>query len=139
MSARQKHITEAGLPTRDGREHEAPNREQVRACKAWVSEWVTPRKSINRQRDSYGLKDDVERWHGSYISNGAFIQAAVECGYVAERISPDCPNARFNMSYVKWNRAGRPTADQMTNKEPLHGEATYANSHSEETEDSTVG
>ena len=70
----------------------------VKICKKWIEEWVTPRKTINPNKGSYGLKHSVEKWSRDYIPNGAFIKAAIELGYKYEEFGP---NAIFNMSFVK--------------------------------------
>src|SRR5687767_4703646 len=51
-------------------------------CADWIRANVTPRKTINRSRSSYGLKHDVERASGrAYVTNGAFIAAAIGLGF----------------------------------------------------------
>lgn len=76
-----------------------PRRDQVEICKDWIRRWVTPRQSINRNHSSYALKHAVEAEAGQYVSNGAFIQAAVELGYCYQRCRDQSPNACFNMNY----------------------------------------
>lgn len=74
-------------------------RSQVDFCKSWLKEWVVEQNNINTKRGSYGLKHLVENsLSNEYISNGAFIQAAIELGYKYER---DGKNAYFNMSFIK--------------------------------------
>jgi len=75
--------------------------EQVLLCKAWINEWITPRKTLNREKNSYRLKHVVEKKCNKYISNGAFIKAAIELGY---KFEPSGLNAYFAMSFVKAKR-----------------------------------
>ena len=68
---------------------------------------VKPRKTINTSHGSYGLKHMAEKFHGTYpdgsalgpgyVTNGAFIAAAVCAGFSVRPI-PETPNALFNMS-----------------------------------------
>ncbi len=78
-----------------------PPREEVELCKDWIKRWVTPRKTMNRAKNSYALKHAVENEIDRYIPNGAFIQAAIESGYRYKRCRHLSPNAYFNMSYGK--------------------------------------
>jgi len=54
-------------------------------------------KSINKRHTSYGLKHIVERAINFYISNDAFIAAAVYSGFDVKLID-DSPNVLFNIS-----------------------------------------
>lgn len=49
---------------------------QVTVCLLWLRKQEY-RQTISRLRTSYGLKHDVERDMGQYVSNGAFIAAAI--------------------------------------------------------------
>ena len=103
-------------------DHREPPPGEIEICRAWIREWVTPRKSINYRRSSYGLKHDVERasradgvsyamidrqgrpWTADrvYASNGSFIAAALLEGYRMVRTAGlGSPNAHFNMSIHK--------------------------------------
>jgi hypothetical protein len=53
-------------------------------------------KTINRRHSSYGLKHLAEPEIG-YVTNGAFIAAAVHCGFSFETY-PDSPNVCFGIS-----------------------------------------
>ena len=64
-------------------------------CK--LLERVAKTRSINNGWSSYGLKALVEKETGKYISNGAFITAAIHCGF-AYKTRPDYPNVLFGMS-----------------------------------------
>ena len=66
---------------------------------------ASTRKSIYYSSSNYGFKHLAEKTMGSYISNGAFIEAALACGF---KIVPDGINAHFNISISKevWRQAG---------------------------------
>lgn len=68
---------------------------EINACVEWLS-GVRRIKTIDRHWTSYGLKHEVERDCRMYISNGAFIMAALILGYPMRR--DDGPNASFGMS-----------------------------------------
>ena len=72
---------------------------EVELCRDWLLLYATPATSCGR-RSSYGLKHDVEKWAGRYVSNGAFILAALKNGYRV-RSWPDSINATFFMSIRK--------------------------------------
>lgn len=100
-----------------GCDHHEPAVEQVEACRSWLRLWARPRKTINWRLSSYQLKHAVEhasRRHGVvyelvdsrgrswtssylYVSNGAFIAAALLEGYRAKQID-DSLNARLNLA-----------------------------------------
>ena len=67
---------------------------EIETCERWLRECAEPRKTINARAYSYYLKHVVENWANLYISNGAFIQAAVNLGY---RYARTGLNASFNM------------------------------------------
>lgn len=75
-----------------------PERLEVDICKLWIAEFIDARKTINHKRGSYALKHYVEDWADHYIPNGAFIQAAIELGFIFEVSGP---NAWFNMSFTR--------------------------------------
>ncbi len=49
-------------------------RPQIVACVVWLGE-RPPRKTFNRREDTYGLKHEVERVVGSWVSHTAFLVA----------------------------------------------------------------
>jgi hypothetical protein len=49
---------------------------QFDLCKRWLAK-VTLIQSFNSRHTSYRYKHMVERWAGRYVSNGAFIAAAI--------------------------------------------------------------
>ena len=69
----------------------------VDACNK-ICIWLSQVEKIKTPsgRSSYGLKDLAENDIG-YITNGAFIAAAVHCGY-PYRITPGSANVAFGMS-----------------------------------------
>src|SRR5690349_15433306 len=87
---------------------DAPLSEHVAICRAWIEKNCALRKSLNLRHSSYGLKHAVEHdsreANGgssySYVTNGAFIQAAIELGYTAVQCHLGSPNANFNMSFA---------------------------------------
>lgn len=86
-----------------------PPKQQIERAKKWIERFGLPLKGINFHFKSYSLKHCVERWWQSehpgtayYVSNGAFIQAALDLGY---RVHPvgDKGDACFNMRMPpKW-------------------------------------
>jgi hypothetical protein len=96
------YINDAGLSDCIG---DLPPQDQVEHCEAWILNFCQPQQSINYHRTSYGLKHSVENWKSglpsdrSYVSNGAFIMAAVRLGYKYVRVQG--LNAHFNMKIRK--------------------------------------
>lgn len=99
-------------------DHREPNAAQVEACCEWLRRWAMPTATISLRRGSYALKHLVEnasaqtgvvhlqtdrhgrRWGGRYlyVSNGAFITAALLEGYQMRQAGPDSLNAFFNLT-----------------------------------------
>jgi len=83
---------------------EEPDPKQVALSKRFISENCEPSKGYSKKPPytSYGWKHYVEDWINGlgnghvYISNGAFIQAAMESG-IQLRISDDKINARLKL------------------------------------------
>ena len=77
--------------------------EQVQTCIEWLlaHDALDRRKTINTKFTSYGLKHMVERATGQYVSNGAFICAALYLGYKMKRSRLSSPNVYFNIREVK--------------------------------------
>lgn len=75
--------------------------DQVALCKDWIKEYITPLKALNKARSSYNLKHQVEDACGTYISNGAYIKAAIELGYKYERTREESKNAYLNYRLQK--------------------------------------
>ncbi len=78
------------------REQEAPPRDHVDDCKEWLLKYAK-KKHLPEGRclNSYYLKHVVEEATGHYVTNGAFIQAAIELGFNYSRIIG--PNAFFHL------------------------------------------
>ena len=75
---------------------------QVVLCRAWLRRWAYRRRYINRMRGSYRLKHDVESAPGGfYVTNGAFILAAILEGYRAIPCASGSPNAYFDLGIRK--------------------------------------
>jgi len=67
----------------------------------WIADWlrthVSPIKTINQRRSSYGLKHLAEKFHPHhYVTNGAFIAAAILSDYLFK--TNEGPNVYFGMS-----------------------------------------
>lgn len=73
--------------------------EQVKLCKQWLKRYARPKQRRGRAigYSSYWLKHRVEAFNRhQYVSNGAFIKAAVDLGYEFVR-EPDSINVYFYM------------------------------------------
>lgn len=77
--------------------------DEVQTCADWLA-LQRPIKTLNRERTSYGLKHEVERWvdrtrkEHQYISNGAFIAAALGLGLTFKQVGWGSPNVYLNLS-----------------------------------------
>ena len=76
---------------------------QVRLSEEWLRHQKRL-KHFSHKFSSYGHKHRVEDWHSgkvpnNYVSNGAFIIAAVRLGFLMKRIR-NGPNAIFNITPV---------------------------------------
>jgi len=73
--------------------------EEFKLCVTWLSErdLRIRRRTINYKLSSYTWKHIVERSVKEYISNGAFICAALHLGFKMKKIDPISPNVCFNM------------------------------------------
>lgn len=65
----------------DPKVHKKPNKEQIELCAGWIRKFGKKQKNANFDYSSYGLKHKVEKWCGIYVTNGAFIKAAIDLGY----------------------------------------------------------
>lgn len=66
-------------------------------CCQWLS-LCTIQRSINRRHTSYGLKHCVERYFGTYITNGAFIAAVIYLGIPYKPSYLGSPNISLGIS-----------------------------------------
>lgn len=78
-------------------------------AEAFIGRYFTPAVSYWDACGSYGLKHRVEKWAGGYVSNGAFIQAALNLGYSIKRLDrgPNCfikfkPKNRSERGMILW-------------------------------------
>jgi hypothetical protein len=63
-------------------------------------EWLSRRRktrSMNQRHNSYGFSHMVERVTGIYVSNGAFIAAAIHCGF-PYRLIPNDRSVQFGIA-----------------------------------------
>lgn len=81
------------------------NPTHVQICIQWLlaHDALDRRKTINNRLTSYGWKHKVEKDTGKYVSNGAFICAALYLGYKMKRLSLTSPNVYFNIREVEEN------------------------------------
>lgn len=100
VSRTWEKITAAGLFPARGlpSDNDLPIDREIASSEKWLRLHGRPTKTIRRRRSSYGYKHDVERWAGSYVSNGAFIEAATRLGYTTVRTDERSPNAYFNLT-----------------------------------------
>ena len=70
------------------------NSQEVQLCKDWIAKFTKKRKTINTDISSYGLKHAVEQWAKEYVSNEAFIKAAIDSAF-------EYKNCYFNMEFPK--------------------------------------
>jgi hypothetical protein len=85
---------------------------QVEICKQFLLEFCEKTDRINKDGTSYGLKHAVEQWTSvkkyhswwnyDYVTNGAFIRAALDLGYRCEYAYGIGPNVYLNISIKKW-------------------------------------
>ena len=71
---------------------------EIAAARKWIAENCSKRKTINRGPGSYGLKHQIERGVGIYISNGSCIAAFLLEGY---SFNQQGINGFFNVSMRK--------------------------------------
>ncbi len=81
----------------------APNEIEVQAAREWLRAYAKKTVNIRKTYTSYGMKHLVERraaveGRHQYVSNGAFIEAALAEGYKMERAARASVNAFFNMA-----------------------------------------
>lgn len=79
----------------DGRARLLESEDACTKCCEWLSR-IERTKSAKKGRGSYGLKHVAEPEIG-YVTNGAFIAAAIHCGF-PYKMMPHSPNVLFAMS-----------------------------------------
>jgi hypothetical protein len=107
------YVSMFALQPNEPKSDDLPYRNEVDFCKKWIIDNATMTKNIRSDYTSYTFKNFVEEdsiiitvedgdeeKEGPYfyVSNGAFIQAAIELGYKYKQESPGSPNACFNMT-----------------------------------------
>ena len=75
---------------------------EIQHCINWIRSCCTITKAINYDRSSYGLKHDVERWAGCYISNDAFKATASQIGLMTAPAGTI--NEYYNLKVLKKNK-----------------------------------
>ena len=106
-------ITDYGIFPKGKKEKDstAPNNHEIALCEKWLYEFAQPQKRFNERFSSYGLKHQVEKWAGEYVSNGALIFAALSLKFPVKVID-EGPNAIFGIKLFtpeeKWKHI-RPT------------------------------
>lgn len=93
-------VTKAGLRPLEHEDEEPPDFDQIETCRQWLRLYANRRQTFNDRAFSYSLKHTVERRFDHYISNGAFIQAAILEGYSCRQIRTSL-NCLFNMSFPR--------------------------------------
>ena len=91
-------LTSAGLePKVKATKYGAPNHEQVELCKQWLQLFRFKKSASYNDLSSYYYKHRVENHFGTYIANGAFIQAALELGCPVKHVN-NCLNVLVGIS-----------------------------------------
>jgi len=88
------YLTDEGIVNTNG---PTPNEAQVRMARVWLRSLAVTTVNINKKTTSYGWKHVAEKVTKNYISNGAFIQAAMDEGLKVKHIE-STQNAYINLS-----------------------------------------
>lgn len=75
--------------------------EEIKICESWIQKHIETQKTINKKQGSYSLKEMVEKENDVYISNGAFIQAAINLNYKYQKSHRSEKNVFFDMKLKK--------------------------------------
>lgn len=95
-------ISDVGIVLQsDSQSINPPNSTEIELCREWLRRKTIPTKTENRNMGSYGWKHVVEKDMNHYVSNGAFIQAALLEGYLVRHYGETSPNAGFNFKIIK--------------------------------------
>ena len=65
-------------------------------CKKWVEDNIVSRKTKNDRHSSYGIKHDLERDTGIYMTNNQFKDLMLICGY--QPVDPNEVNWFYRIS-----------------------------------------
>ena len=88
------YLTDEGIVNTNG---PAPDETQVRMARVWLRSLAVTTVNINKKTTSYGWKHVAEKFAKNYISNGAFIRAAMDEGFKVKHIE-GTQNAYINLS-----------------------------------------
>lgn len=55
--------------------------EKLEKAKEWVAKFVEPRRTVNNNVTSYGIKHMIENYIGEYITNNQGKDIMLQCGY----------------------------------------------------------
>lgn len=86
------HITANGIGVSFG-QNDLPDEEQIATCAQWLRSRSAPCSRLLLTESSYSLKHRAERDMGSYVSNGALLEACVRSGIRIHRCDETSPNA----------------------------------------------
>lgn len=124
VAEREWRVTAAGLvfiaPARPYEAHdlEPVDDQQVAVCLRWIEAYARHSTSMNKKLSTYALKNLVRDTPGyGYVTNGAFIQAAIELGYRVKPVAYGNFSAWLNMkSRRRLRRGARTWADAVEPK-----------------------
>ena len=91
-------------PSEDDSLESDDGKRQIQLCEGWIKKFCSkthPDIGIVKRSSSYGFKHKVERYYKKYVSNGAFIQAAINLEYELKRTGLNSPNVYFNIVIIK--------------------------------------
>lgn len=94
------HVVHARGVCGPGCTHEPTNDDEVKVARAWLRKHAQRRVKLNRTVDSYFLKAFAEAEAGTYVANGAMIEAAALEGYLVVPTGRG-PSAYFNAGFAR--------------------------------------
>lgn len=92
-------VCSAGIKSSHLKDNSPVDAEEVNYCREYIKEFLKVDKRGGHS--SYHFKHMVESHYNTYISNGAFIVAAIQEGCRIERFSLNSPNVRVYMAHKK--------------------------------------
>lgn len=75
------------------------DKDKLEKAKEWVAKFITPRRTVNKDVTSYGIKHMIESYIGEYISNNQGKDIMLQCGY--EPVDPNELNWRYRINIDK--------------------------------------
>ncbi len=98
-------------PNEDDSLESFDGKRQIQLCEDWIKNFCSkthPNVGIVKSSSSYGFKHKVERYYRkekgfefeNYVSNGAFIQAAINLKYELKRTDLNSPNVYLNIVII---------------------------------------